>query len=77
MEQQEFRLGASVTSTRQNLIETMEVIMVKKHTVKFKAKKPVSVPVDINFKTDEGKKVSFPAHKTVKKKVTVKFRAKD
>ncbi len=51
--------------------------MAKKHTVTFKAKKPVSVPVRVNFKTDDGKKVSFPAHKTVEKKVTVKFWAKD
>jgi len=50
--------------------------MVKKHTVKFKAEKPVSVPVDVKFKTESGEKVAFPAHKTVKKKVTVKFEAK-
>lgn len=51
--------------------------MAKKHTVRFKATKPVSVPVRVKFETDAGKKVSFPAHKTVEKKVTVKFRAKD
>lgn len=51
--------------------------MAKTHTVKFKATKPVSVPVQVKFKTDDGKKVSFPAHKTVEKKVTVKFKAKD
>ena len=51
--------------------------MVKKHTVKFEANKKVSVPVKVGFKTGDGKKVSFPAHKTVKREVTVKFRAKD
>jgi len=51
--------------------------MVKKHNVSFKANKPVAVPVKVAFKTGQGKKVSFPAHKTMEKKVTVKFRAKD
>jgi len=51
--------------------------MAKKHTVEFKAKKPVSVPVRVRFQKDDGTQVSFPAHKTVTKKVRVKFRAKD
>ncbi len=51
--------------------------MTKRHTVEFKAKKPVSVPKRVKFETDAGKKVSFPAHKTVEKKVKVKFRAKN
>jgi hypothetical protein len=51
--------------------------MLKKHTVSFKAKKDVSVPVKVGFKTGAGEKVSFPAHKTIKKEVTVRFRAKD
>jgi hypothetical protein len=51
--------------------------MAKKHTVELRAKKPVSVPVRVKFQTDGGKKASFPAHKTTKKKVTVKFWAKD
>jgi hypothetical protein len=51
--------------------------MVKKHVVQFIANKPVSVPVKVEFKAKSGKKVDFGAHKTVKKKVTIKFRAKD
>ena len=48
----------------------------KTRHVRFKAKKKVSVPVKVGFKTGEGKKVAFKAHKTVKKKVPVSFRAK-
>jgi hypothetical protein len=48
----------------------------KTRRVKFMAKKPVSVPVKVGFKTGDGKKVAFSAHKTVKKKVPVSFRAK-
>ncbi|MBV8977760.1 MAG: hypothetical protein JO261_09745 [Alphaproteobacteria bacterium] len=48
----------------------------KTRNVRFKAKKPVKVPVKVGFKTAAGKKVKFNAHKTVKKKVPVSFRAK-
>jgi hypothetical protein len=48
----------------------------KTRQVRFKAKKPVKVPVKVGFKTSGGKKVKFNAHKTVKKKVPVSFRAK-
>ena len=51
--------------------------MAKTRTVKFKAKKPVLVPIEVKFKTDAGKKVDFPAHKTIKKNVSVKFQAKN
>lgn len=50
--------------------------MTKNRTVEFKAKKSVSIPVRVKFETDDSKKVSFPAHKTVRKKVTVRFRTK-
>jgi len=53
------------------------LIMTKKHTVSFKAKRKVSVPVKVDFETKSGNEVSFPAHKTVKKKVPVSFRAKN
>jgi hypothetical protein len=48
----------------------------KTRQVRFKAKKKVSVPVKVGFKTGDGKKVAFKARKTVKKKVPVSFRAK-
>jgi hypothetical protein len=48
---------------------------VKKHTVKFVAKKKVEVPVEVKFKTKDGKKVNFPGHKPVLKKVKVEFKA--
>jgi hypothetical protein len=51
--------------------------MTKKHTVSFKAKRKVSVPVKVDFETKSGNEVSFPAHKTVKKKVPVSFRGKN
>jgi hypothetical protein len=49
----------------------------KKHTVKFKAIKTVNTPVDVEFETKSGKKVDFPAHKPVKKKVKAEFKAAD
>jgi hypothetical protein len=51
--------------------------MAKTHKVSFKAKKDVSVPVKVGFETKSGSDVSFSAHKTVKKKVPVSFRAKN
>ena len=51
--------------------------MAKTHKVSFKAKKKVSVPVKVGFETKSGNDVSFSAHKTVKKKVPVSFRAKN
>lgn len=48
----------------------------KTRKVRFTAKKKVSVPVKVGFKTSDGKKVAFKAHKAVKKKVPVSFRAK-
>ena len=50
---------------------------VKKHTVKFVAKKQVEVPVEVKFKTKDGKKVDFDGHKPVMKKVKVQFKAAD
>jgi len=51
--------------------------MSSKHTVSFKASKKVSVPVKVGFETKSGDEVSFSAHKTVKKKKLVRFRAKN
>jgi hypothetical protein len=50
---------------------------VKKHTVKFVAKKKVEVPVEVKFKTKTGKKVDFDGHKVIKKNVKVQFKAAD
>ena len=50
--------------------------MAKKHTVKFVAKKKVSVPVKVDFETKKGE-VAFSAHKTVEKRVPVKFKARN
>jgi hypothetical protein len=48
----------------------------KTRQVRFTAKKKKKVPVKVGFKTAAGRKVAFKAHKTVKKKVPVSFRAK-
>lgn len=47
------------------------------HRVEFKAKKKVSKPVAVRFKTKDGKKVAFPAHKSTTENVPVRFRAKN
>jgi hypothetical protein len=47
------------------------------HRVEFKAKKKVSKPVAVGFKTKDGKKVAFRAKKSVTETVPVKFRAKN
>lgn len=49
----------------------------KRHHVKFEADKKVSKPVQVKFTTEDGSKVSFPAHKKVKEKVDVDFMAKN
>jgi hypothetical protein len=49
--------------------------MAQKHRVTFKAKKKVSVPAKISFKTKTGP-VKFAGHKTVKKTKRVSFMAK-
>jgi hypothetical protein len=48
----------------------------RRKTVSFIAKKKVSKPVRVKFKTKTGKKVSFVATKKVTKPVRVKFSAK-
>ena len=50
--------------------------MATTHKVSFKANKKVSVPVKVDFQTKSGE-VAFAAHKVVKKKVPVSFRAKN
>lgn len=52
-------------------------IMAKTHKVSFKANKKVSVPVKVDFETRGGKEIKFAAHKDVKKRVPVSFRAKN
>ena len=47
-----------------------------KKWVSFTARKSVTKPVKINFKTSSGKGVSFIAKKTVTKPVKVKFKAR-
>ena len=47
-----------------------------KKRISFVAKKSVTKPVKVKFKTKTGKKVSFKATKLVTKKVKVKFLAK-
>jgi hypothetical protein len=47
------------------------------HRVEFKAKKKVSKPVAVDFKTKSGKEIAFRAKKSVTEKVPVKFRAKN
>jgi len=44
--------------------------------VSFGARKTVSRPTTVRFKTKTGKTVSFKAFKTAEKKVHVRFRAK-
>lgn len=51
--------------------------MAKRHHVRFKAEKDVSKPVRVSFEREDGTKVSFPAHQTVKEKVLVDFMAKN
>jgi hypothetical protein len=51
-------------------------IFPKMRLVSFMARKNVSVPTKVKFNTKDGEKVSFRAHKTVKKKVPVSFWAK-
>lgn len=50
--------------------------MARKHHVSFVAEKKVSVPTKVSFRTEDGTKVAFKAHKTVKKPVRVSFDAK-
>lgn len=50
--------------------------MTERHHVKFKAEKPVSKPVRVKFKTEDGTEVNFPAHKKVREKVPIDFMAK-
>jgi len=59
------------------LIGSTEAQVVKKHVVKFKARKSVKVRTAVKFQTSGGKKIAFTGHKSVKKKVPIRFRAKD
>jgi hypothetical protein len=45
-----------------------------KKTVKFKARTKESIPVNVGFKTADGKPVKFKGHKTVTTRKTVKFK---
>ncbi len=49
----------------------------KRHHVGFDAEQRVSKPARVKFTTEDGTKVSFPAHKKVKQKVHVDFMAKN
>ena len=49
--------------------------MAKTHKVSFTARKTVSKPVRVEFRTSKGR-VSFIANKTVSKPVKVEFRAR-
>jgi len=49
----------------------------KRHHVRFEAEKKVSKPAQVKFTTEDGTKVSFPAHKKVKEKVDVDFMARN
>ncbi len=48
-----------------------------KHEVKFVAEKNVKEPVHVAFVKKGGNAVSFDAHKTVKEKVVVDFKARN
>ncbi len=50
--------------------------MAKARIVRFTARKIVTKPVKVNFKTQSGKRVSFVANKKMTKPVQVKFKAK-
>ncbi len=50
--------------------------MAKKHHVHFTALEKVKEPVVVNFKTNQGKEIKFPAHKKVLEEVQVEFMAK-
>jgi hypothetical protein len=51
--------------------------MSKKHHVHFEATKTVKEPVVIDFRTSDGKEVTFNAHKPEKEKVKVDFMARN
>ena len=48
-----------------------------KHIVRFRANKPVQVPVVVKFHTKDGKAVTFKATETINRPAIVKFRAKE
>ena len=48
----------------------------KRKVVSFVAKRTVTKPVRVNFKTSYGKKVSFIAKKKVTKPVKIRFKSK-
>ena len=51
-------------------------IMGRRRRVSFRATKYVKKPVRVKFTNWEGEKVSFKAHKSVPKRVTISFLAK-
>lgn len=50
--------------------------MVKKKTVSFTARKKVTRPVNVKFRTSSGQLVRFKAKKIVTKPVKVRFKAR-
>lgn len=48
-----------------------------RHHVKFKAEKPVSKRVEVEFERQDGSVAKFPAHKKVKQKANVDFMARN
>jgi hypothetical protein len=48
----------------------------RRHRVEFTANKKVIEPVEVDFKTNSGERVHFPAHKPIKKDVDVTFLAR-
>lgn len=50
--------------------------MARRQRVTFKARKKVTKPVKVSFKTRAGEKVSFKAKKTITKPVKVSFLTK-
>ena len=49
----------------------------RRHCVEFSAQKKVKEPVSVDFRTNSGERVHFPAHKPVKKEVEVNFLARN
>jgi len=51
-------------------------MVLRKRKVSFYALRPIKVPRKVSFKTKDGRRISFTAKKTVRKRIKVNFYAK-